>query len=258
MKNNRMTKLTTLILFLFIAVSATSQTRINAKDIMKDLKNGKTVSYKNATIVGVLDFTSMDEKLSKLPKRKSSWWGTGSNSNKIVEEIKGKVSFENCTFEDNVFAYIPDEDSGYTFTADFNDDAIFKNCTFNEMALFKYSHFEEKADFTDTKFKGESTFKYAEFKNYTNFSNTQFEESSTFKYSVFNNNVSFANSKFKETATFKYAKFKDGVSFNKTTFDHDLIIKYTKISGNFDISGMHVEYEIDSKYSNINGKKFSY
>ena len=91
MKNNRMTKLTTLILFLFIAVSATSQTRINAKDIMKDLKNGKTVSYKNATIVGVLDFTSMDEKLSKLPKRKSSWWGTGSNSNKIVEEIKGKV-----------------------------------------------------------------------------------------------------------------------------------------------------------------------
>ena len=37
---------------------------------------------------------------------------------KLIEE---KISFVNCTFKDDVLAYIPDEDSGYTFTASFKD-----------------------------------------------------------------------------------------------------------------------------------------
>jgi uncharacterized protein YjbI with pentapeptide repeats len=259
MKNHRIATLSTTVIALFLTLSIAAQNKIDARRIMSDIKNGKDITYKNATIVGTLDFTFMEEKMDKLPKRrKKSWWNKGNSDNKIEKQITNNVSFVNCTFEDNVFAYIHDEDTGYTFVANFEKDAIFKDCTFREMSMFKYTKFDETADFSNTKFNGESTFKYADFKNDVSFANTFYGESSTFKYSVFRNNVSFANAIFKETATFKYANFKEGVSFNKTRFEEDLIIKYTKVNGAFDVTGMHVEYEVDSKYSSINGKKFSY
>ena len=254
MKNS--TKITALVICLFLAISVTAQRKINASDIMKDIKSGKDITYKNVTIVGDLDFTFMDEQLNKLPKRKRRFWNN--SNNKIEKQITGKVSFKNCKFVDNVFAYIHDEDSGYTFVANFDDIAIFKNCIFKEMAMFKYSKFKTNADFSDSKFNGDSTFKYAKFKREISFSNTVFGEESTFKYTEFDNNVSFANAIFKESATFKYTKFKDGVSFNKTRFEEDLDFKYTNVRGKFNINGMHVEYDIDSKYANINGDKFRF
>lgn len=199
------TKLTGFFICLFLTISATSQTTINASDIMKDLKKGKDITYKNATIVGVLDFTFMDDALPNLPKRRK-WYNNGSNT--VKKEIKSNVSFENCVFEDHVFAYIHDEDSGYTFTANFEEDAIFKNCRFKEMSMFKYSTFKGKSDF----------------------SNSSFMSNSTFKYAVFKNNVSFSNTTFKESATFKYTNFKNGVSFSKARFEEDLNLKYTKVS----------------------------
>ena len=255
MKNS--IKLAGLVICLFLTISITAQRTINASDIMRDIKSGKDITYSNVTIVGNLDFTFMDEKLGKLPKRRKRFWNNNT-SNKIEELVTGKVSFKNCTFQDNVFAYIHDEDSGYTFVANFDDIAVFKNCVFKEMAMFKYSNFRTNADFSNSKFNGDSTFKYAEFKRDISFSNTVFDEESTFKYTKFYNNVSFAKAIFKESATFKYTQFKDGVSLNKTRFEEDLDFKYTKVRGKFDITGMHVEYDIDSKYANINGDKFSY
>jgi translation elongation factor P/translation initiation factor 5A len=257
MKNT--SKLTALIVCLFMAVSISAQKRIQASQIIQDVKKGKKITYKNATIVGVLDFTFMEEKIDKLPKRKkSSWWKNVSKDNKIEEMIKSNVSFENCTFEDDVYAYIHDEDSGYTFVASFTEDVVFKNCTFKERAYFKYSDFEETADFSNSKFQGDSTFKYAKFMSDVSFKSTTYREASTFKYAKFSNKVSFANAVFNESATFKYTQFKDGVSFNKTRFEQDLDIKYTKVYGDFDIAGMHVEYDVNSKYTQVNGRKFSY
>ena len=252
---NKITLIT--MLFCFVAVGF-SQKTINASDIIKDIKAGKSISINNATIVGVLDFTFMDEALEKLPKRKKkSWWGNGNYDNKVEKIINVKISFENCTFKDDVLAYIPDEDSGYTFTADFEDIAIFKDCTFERKAMFKYSNFKLNSDFSGTSFNDDSTFKYAKFKKNINFSNTTFEEVSTFKYAKFNRNVSFANAVFKDSAVFKYTQFNEGVSFKNTNFEEDLNIKYMKVSGKFNITGMKVAYDIDSKYTKINGKSFS-
>lgn len=256
MKN--LAKIAGIITCFVLTSTITAQTTINASDIMKDIKSGKDITYKNVTIVGELDFTFMHEQLVKLPKRrKNSWWNTNSD-NKIKKEIDTKVSFVNCTFQDNVFAYQHDEKSGYTFIANFEDTAIFKNCEFKEMALFKYSLFRTNADFSDTKFQGDSSFKYADFKKDINFSNTTFGKESTFKYTFFNRKVSFSNAVFKESAIFKYTNFRDGVSFNKARFEEDLDIKYMKVNGDFDVAGMHVEYDVDSKYTKINGKRFNY
>ncbi len=248
-------KNTATLLFLLFITAGFSQKTIEASDLLKDIKDGKTITISNATIEGVLDFTYMDNALPKLPKRRK-WWNNG-GSNEVTKIIESKISFINCVFTDDVLAYIPDEDSGYTFTADFESTVTFKDCTFERKAMFKYSDFERDTDFSGTKFKDDNTFKYAKFDRAISFNNTIFEEPATFKYAEFRENVSFANSIFKETATFKYSKFKDGVSFNNTKFQEDLNLKYTKVTGQFDTKNMEVSYEIDTKYTSINGRGFS-
>lgn len=246
-----------IIIALALVLSGTTfaQKTINATDILSDVKKGKAINISNATIKGILDLTYMNEALPNLPKR-SKWWNNG-GSNAVEKQITNTVSFVNCTFEDDVLAYIPHEDSGYTFIANFENDAIFKDCIFERKAMFKYSEFEGDAIFTGTKFLDDNTFKYAKFERNSSFENTKFDEPATFKYAEFRRFTSFANSIFKESATFKYSKFKDGVSLNNVKFEDDLNIKYTKVNGEFDIKNMEVAYEIDSKYTSINGKSFT-
>ena len=243
------------IVAVLLCLTTYAQKTINASDIIRDIKQGKSVNISNATINGVLDFTFMDEALPKLPKRKR-WWNNG-GSNTIEKQITNKVSFINCTFNDDVLAYIPHEKSGYTFIANFEDEVIFKQCVFKQKAMFKYSDFERNTNFSNTKFNDDSTFKYAKFERDITFENTFFDEPATFKYANFKQSVSFENSTFNESAIFKYTEFNDGVSFKNVKFQEDLNIKYAKISGNFNIIGMDVAYDIDSKYTKINGKSFS-
>lgn len=251
-----------LLAIALVLVSSISfgQKTVEASTIMEDIKAGKNILYTNTTIIGTLDFTYMNEALEKMPnKKKNSWfnWNSKNSSNLIKKMIDVKIAFTNCTFKDDVLAYIPDEDSGYTFTASFEESTIFKDCNFEEKAMFKYSRFERNSDFSGSNFNDDSTFKYAKFDKNSNFKNTTFNEVATFKYAKFSNNVSFSNSVFKDTAIFKYTNFNNGVSFNNTNFKDDLNIKYMKVSGNFNIDKMKVAYEIDSKYTKINGKSFS-
>ena len=257
MKNK--TTLVSICLLVSVIVSFAQQ-KVAASDIMQDIRDGKKVSHKNTTIVGTLDFTFLEEAIEKLPKtKKNSWfnWISNNSSNVINKNIETRISFVNCTFKGNVLAYIPDEDSGYTFTASFDEEVLFKDCTFERKAMFKYSKFEKNTDFSGSKFEEDSTFKYAKFDRDGNFYNTAFNEVSTFKYARFKNHVNFSNSTFKDTAIFKYTKFLEGVSFKNTNFEEDLDIKYANVSGDFDISGMKVAYDIDSKYTKINGKTFN-
>ena len=247
-----------LLLVAFSVNAAFAQKTVSAETIMTDIKSGKDIVISNATIEGTLDFTNMEEAMEKLPrKKKRSWWGNNNYNNKIEKLIDVNVSFENCVFKDDVLAYIPDEDSGYTFTASFEKDAIFKGCAFEGKAMFKYSTFEKDSDFSGTDFQEDSTFKYAKFERDTDFTKAKFGEAATFKYAKFDRKVSFENSLFEDSAIFKYTNFYDGVSFTNARFEEDLNIKYMKVSGDFNISKMSVAYSIDSKYTKINSKEFN-
>ncbi|MGW8122713.1 pentapeptide repeat-containing protein [Roseivirga echinicomitans] len=235
MKQQITLKLTlfTFLLITLCSVNAQAQSTVKASEIMKAMKNGEDIKYSNVTVSGTLDFTYMDEKAPDLPRRRS-WWRNG-GSNTVNELIKSKISFENVVFENDVIAYFHDDRSEYTFTADFEEAVIFKNCKFEGDAMFKYSEFEQEASFAGSIFKDESTFKYAEFARLADFSNTQFDEN----------------------AIFKYTEFKDGVNLSSARFERSLDIKYTKVRGDFDTSNLYVRWEIDSKYTDINGRKFS-
>ncbi|OEK06563.1 pentapeptide repeat-containing protein [Roseivirga misakiensis] len=235
MKTNNIfrTVFSALFMLAIISSSVFAQKTVDASEIMKALKDGKDVSYSDVTITGILDFTFMDEKLEDLPTRRR-WWRNG-GSNKVEELIESKVSFVNCTFEDDVLAYFHDKRSEYTFTADFADDVKFENCKFQRNAMFKYSVFEKSAIFTGSSFEEESTFKYAEFDREAQFANTFFDED----------------------AIFKYTKFRDGANFNRAKFDRSLDMKYTKVQGDFNIDGLDVRWDIDSKYAKINGRSMT-
>ena len=220
-------------LTIFCTINGFAQNTVKASTIMEDIKNGKNISYEGVTITGVLDFTYMDEKLPDLPRRRK-WWRDGGN-NTVNEVIENRISFVNCVFEGDVLAYYHDDRTEYTFTADFENNVIFKNCEFRRDAMFKYSDFERDANFEGTKFEDETTFKYA-----------KFEEK-----------VSFAGTTFEEDAIFKYTKFRDGVSFNKARFERSVDMKYTKVRGDFDIKDLYVRWDINTKYTEINGKSFS-
>ena len=165
-KPNIMKKVTLLTLvFTLMSVVSFSQKTIQAEEIISDIKAGNDVTISNATIEGVLDFTDMEEKLLELPKRKRRWWKNNNGSNQVENIITVNITFNNVTFKDDVLAYIPDsEDSGYTFTADFEKKAIFANCVFERKAMFKYSEFEDDSSFENADFQDDTTFKYAKFR----------------------------------------------------------------------------------------------
>lgn len=221
-----------LMLGAFSLRAALAQSTVSASQIMQEIQDGKDITYENVTIEGVLDLTYMDSKIDDLPTRNK--WGNGGD-NEVNETIEVGVSFVNCRFTDDVLAYVHDDRSNYTFTADFEEDVVFKNCEFLRKAMFKYSDFDEGADFSGSKFRRESTFKYAEF-----------------DYSA-----SFANTVFNDDANFKYTEFDRGVSFESAVFEESLNIKYLEVRGDFNISKMEVDDDIDAKYTKINGRSFS-
>ena len=219
-----------LVILAFTSTQAVAQISISASKIMSDIKKGKDITYSNMTITGELDFTFRSEKENNLGTHR--WWD---GSNTVNEDIDVEISFVNCTFEDDVLAYIHIERSGYTFTADFEEEVTFKNCDFKRNAMFKYSEFDEEVDFSETKFNRENTFKYAEFDEKANFANTMFDDD----------------------AIFKYAEFDNGVSFSGAEFRESLDIKYLDVRGMFDIDRMEVADDIDAKYTEINGESFT-
>lgn len=232
MKTQKSLQLMLLLCAMVFTTSLKAQNTVKATDIMEAIKNGEEVSYQNVVVIGVLDFTFMDEKMDELPSR-SRWWRNGDNE--VEEYIESKISFKNVVFEEDVLAYYHDKRSGYTFTADFEKSVTFENCDFKRNAMFKYSTFEEGANFAGTKFNDENTFKYAQFEEMADFSNAYFDDD----------------------AIFKYSKFRDGVSFNGAQFDRSVDMKYTQVRGDFDVKDMDVRWDIITKYAEINGRSFS-
>ena len=237
-----------------MSLTGFSQKTVAAEDILRDIKAGKDISISNATIEGVLDFTFMDEQLDKLPRKRAR----RNKDNTVKYEIKSKISFTNCTFRNHVLAYFPDGDgSGYTFIANFNDVATFKNCTFERKALFKHSVFSEDATFDDSEFQSGTTFKHAIFDDRSSFKNTEFDNDATFKHAIFKKSVSFEKSIFEENVSLKHAIFQNGLSLKGVQFQGSLDMKHTNIKGSFNMSGMKVSDDIDSKHTMINGRSFT-
>jgi hypothetical protein len=214
-------------LMLFIVFTSVAQTRISASEILRQINEGKNVSYNNVDIDGDLDLTDLKNRRNS----RSSFNWFGSNNDYYESTVEGSISFVNCTFLGDVIAYYHHEGKNDTYVAHFDKDVVFKNCTFKRASEFKYSEFSGKADFSGSTFNRDANFKYAEFSEGPAFANTRFEEEANFKYAEFPRNTSFQQATFYGLANFKYSKFRTPLNINSIAFKGSEDFKYTKVDG---------------------------
>jgi uncharacterized protein YjbI with pentapeptide repeats len=248
-----MKKSTAVILtFMFLTVSALAQSRVNAKDILRDIDAGKAINYRGAEIIGDLDLTSIQDMEPDKNNKKSR------NSTKLFRyHVRSPLSLVDCTFKDDVIAYYHDDNKNETHIAIFHDDTSFQGCDFQGKSAFKYSIFHEKANFAKTTYKKEALFKYTKFSTEVSFADSTFGHDANFKYTKFPENVDFSNAKFQDLANFKYTKFPQGVSFRNAAFQGDADFKYTKFHEPFDFEGTEFEDSVNFKYTKLEGKSFT-
>lgn len=247
-----MRKLSAVILVLMLfSVSAIAQSRVDAKDILKSIDEGKAVSYRGVEIVGALDLTTIQDKVPDKNNKRSR------NSTKVYwYHVRSALNFVDCSFKDDVIAYFHDDKKNETHNAVFHAAVSFQGCEFQGMSEFKYSKFHKGADFSKTTYTDEALFKYAEFSTEVSFANSVFSNDANFKYTTFPENVDFGNVKFQNHANFKYTKFPHGVSFKNAIFQDSSDFKYTKFYEPFDFDGTEFGDDVDFKYTKLEGKPF--
>ncbi len=246
-----MKKFTTILfVLLLIPVLSFSQTKIKAKDIIDQINDGKAVNYKNAEIVGDLDFSAVDD----VTKKRSRGWGSNTV---FTYHIKVPVSLVNCVFKDGVLGYISDEWDNETHNARFHEDVDFSGCEFEEESAFKYVEFEKDANFANTIFQEEALFKYTKFSSPVKFSKARFNGYAYFKYTEFPEQTYFDDVVFRREANFKYTKFDDGVTFENTVFSRDANFKYTKFHEFANFDDADFKNDADFKYTKLDGRSLT-
>lgn len=238
-----------LSLFLIIIASSTlalGQTTISAEDIMKDIDLGKNISYKNTTIKGDLDFTSLKNNVER---RGGGFFNMDDEKTTIT--IGQDIQFENCEFNGEVIGYMNDESDDILYSTKFKGNFSIKNCTFNKSITFKYSDFYGIVTITDSNFEDNVEFKYANFESNVDFTGTKFNQGCNFKYSNFEEKASFNGITVKEEASFKYTNFEDDVRFTKSNFKDLANFKYTNFDGRISFEGSNFEKHADFKYTNF-------
>jgi len=245
-----------IILFAFsiLATVSMAQQRVDADEIIRQINQGQTVSYENVEIIGDLDLTNLDNR--ERTSSSEGWFGFG-DSDTYESIVEASVNFINCTFLGDVIAYYRDDREEETFIAHFEDDAVFRKCTFRESCEFKYSEFSEDADFMGSVFGEEANFKYAEFSESPSFAQAVFEDEANFKYAEFPTETSFTAVVFEDEANFKYAEFPRGASFEESVFNDLANFKYAKFRSPLNIENISFNGDEDFKYTKIDGRSFT-
>jgi len=241
------------IVIVLIPAVSFAQTRVEARDILDQINSGKAVSYKDAEVVGDLDFTSVKDVTQE---GHGHWFNIGS-SRSYSCHVKSPLSFVNCTFLGDVLAYVYDDLKNETYNAVFHEEASFEGCEFRRESAFKYAKFLKKANFENTRFQEEALFKYAKFSTEVSFSKASFSDYANFKYTNFPESVSFAGAIFEHDADFKYTKFRRGVNFAHAGFRGWSDFKYTKFSEPVNFEGTVFEEDAEFKYAKVDGRSFT-
>lgn len=241
---------------LLIPVLASAQSRVNARDIIKDIDAGKAIEYRGVEITGDLDLTTIEDR--EIDEKSQRERRRNRGSTLIYRyHVRSPLTFIDCTFRGDVIAYRHEDRQNETHNAMFHESAVFTGCTFKGIAAFKYSKFHEHADFTKTTFDDEVNFKYTEFSSDISFAGSRFEDYANFKYTEFPGAADYSDSYFRDEANFKYAEFPSGVSFANTTFRRLANFKYSKFYEPFDFDGADFEGSTDFKYTKLEGKSFT-
>ena len=256
MKSIKIFKILFIAALLLLPTWSFAKSQVKASTIIDQINAGKTIQYKDAEIVGDLNFTSIKETTVDEKSQRNRQRNKGST---LIywSHVKSPVSFSNCVFKGDVLAYVHDDDENETYNVLFYKDVDFQGCDFQGKSAFKYVEFKAKANFKNTKYSHEALFKYTKFSTDANFSNSTFNKDANFKYTKFPEYVHFDKTTFQKLANFKYTKFPEGVSFEDTQFKGDVNFKYTKFSEPVNFDGTVFDGDVDFKYTKVEGESFT-
>ncbi len=244
-----------IVLMMTVPILSLAQNRVQAEDIIDLINAGRDVNYKDAVIVGDLDFRALDDVTADKPLRKSRIGRLSTQSYSC--HVRSSLSFIDCTFTGDVLAYIHINKKNDTYNAVFYEDVNFEGCKFEEASAFKYAKFMKNANFENTTYEEEALFKYAKFSTDVSFQDSNFKDDANFKYVKFPETVDFKQTVFQAYANFKYAKFPEGVNFEDAEFQRNADFKYTKFSEPLNFDGVEFERDADFKYTKIDGRSFT-
>ena len=205
--------------------TSTAQTKVPAKDIIRQINEGRPVEYNNVIIEGDLDLTDLENRDSD----RAPWFSF--NDDTIESFVGVSLKFTDCTFLGDVLAYYHIERRDETYVAHFEKGVMFKNCIFKRASEFKYSKFQGAAIFAGCTFNEDANFKYSKFFNGPLFNNVTFESGADFKYAKFPGQTSFEKATFQGLANFKYTKFEAPLNMKSVAFEGSEDFKYTKVDG---------------------------
>ena len=240
---------------------------INVSEINSKIKNEENIVYKDATIVGDIDFLYSEDFNLETP---------------ILQKhhVNSSVLFHNCTFKGKVTAQKQEKE--LLKISEFNKNITFIKCTFQDTVNFTSSDFNDLVNFSESIFQEFVSFEAGAFnfkKNYfnkshfqkpakfnlvfangdMNFFETIFDDNVLFQLAKFNNPVNFGASKFNKNADFTSVKFFDDVFFNyseflkKVNFNNSVFkarVEFIKVKFNYISEFKDCNFFSKTKYNN--------
>lgn len=193
MKKNHFTTIISVILLcnLFVSCNLTGRSMVNQENFSKGLY------FENKTFKDTLNFTQLQSRI--LGKR-------------VGEAIEENLTFVNCVFEAPVLAYVKKGLRNETLVH-FKGKVSFINCVFKDEVNFRGSSFLGDMIMTDAIFLKKVNFQDAIFMQKVNFYNSKFAEDLAFQNARFYHRSSFMEVKISGNASFQSCVFHDDVNF---------------------------------------------
>lgn len=208
------------LLSLFFQSCSNDTSVVSADKIIKQIKEGKSINYKEKRIVGNLDFTKV-----KKP-----------NKNLVLSTIyvEPEIVFVNCVFEDTVTAYNSGNTKHNSAIASFSKNVIFVECEFKKLVDFTQSDFKSQFSLDMSKIEGDANFDGACFKNYASFNSLNVS-----------GNASFVSASFYSCANFRKVLFKNKCVFQRVNLQNWAMFSDSHFYGYTEFSKLSCSSDVD-------------
>jgi hypothetical protein len=228
----------TAVLFLSCFSSQKTQdapSTITAREIIKQINQGKNISVKNKTIIGDLDFT-------KIPAK-----------HQIAEyafkiEIKTPIYFDNCVFEGNIVGFR--QDSMDSYICSFASDVVFSNSRIKGSVDWSHNRFKAFFTFSNNLIESDFNASNAIYHDEVQLSKSIFEKDLFLTFTLFQQRSNMMDMKvmgktylqgsvYKQQSLWSNSIFDQYVDMSKVTVQHSLFLDHCKFNHQLHISGSH-------------------
>lgn len=183
----------------------------------KIIQNGEPLVIENQTIDTALDFTNILQQTLV--------------SDGIYEvQVKGPITFKNCTFTKPVIAY--KKTANGIVNTNFHANVSFLECVFEEEVNMRGMTVYGKTNFSKSIFHKKAVFEESSLFQKAYFLNCRFDEELRFQNTVFFQFANFLRTEFNKVSSFQSVQFRDDAQMGDTEFYGYADFSLTEFSGN--------------------------